>query len=300
MKKFALLVAAAAMAVPAGPVMAQISTSQSGRDRLGDLLGTIFGRGVGANTSIDAQWSAGRTPLTNQRSQFDSRVDAEVRAGTLDQTTGQRLKSDYYALVQLESSYGADGRFTTQERAELTNRYNALTQVLANGGYAQNGYQYEDDPNGGSATSEVANGRIEFGRRVDASVAARRITRTQGTRLKSDYAATVQIETGYLRDGRLSSAERDDLDTRLDDLDARLGDVGYGTATLTPRARLAAISSGIPASGLSTTVQAQLRVEVEDVSRLEAAYSRLTISADERAYLERRLSDLEARVRTRR
>ena len=118
--------------------------------------------------------------------------------------------------------------------------------------------------------------------------------------MKSDYAAAVQIETGYLRDGRLSAAERDDLDTRLDDLDARLGDVGYGTPTLTPRARLAAISSGIPSSGLSTVLQNQLRVEVEDISRLEAAYSRLTTSADERAYLERRLGDLEARVRTRR
>ena len=300
MKKFSLLVAAAAMAVPAGPVMAQISTSQSGRDRLGDLLGTIFGRGVGANTSIDAQWSAGRTPLTNQRSQFENRVDAEVRAGNLNQNTGQRLKSDYYALAQLEGSYGADGRFTSQERAELTNRYNALNQVLASGGYADNGYQYDGNSNGGYATSEVANGRAEFERRVDTSVAARRITRTQGTRLKSDYAATVQIETGYLRDGVLSATERDDLDARLDALDARIGDVGNGTTALTPRARLTAISSALPYSGLSTALQTQLRVEVEDVSRLEAAYSRLTISADERAYLERRLNDLEARARVRR
>lgn len=300
MNKSALLAAAVALALPAGPVLAQGSTSQSGRDRLGDLLGTIFGRGTTATNSIDAQWAAGRTPLTNQRSQFESRVDTEVRAGNLNQASGQRLKSDYYALVQLEGSYGADGRFTSQERADLTSRYNALTQVLANGDYADNGYQYGGNSDSGYATSEVANGRAEFDRRVDASVAARRITRTQSTRLKADYGAAVQVEAGYLRDGTLSAGERDDLDTRLDALDARVGDVSYPSTALAPRARLAAISGAIPSSGLSTALQSQLRVEVEDVSRLEAAYARLTISADERAYLERRLNDLEARARVQR
>ena len=300
MKKIAFLLATAAMAIPAVPAVAQTSTSQSTRDRLGDLLGTIFGRGVGANTSIDAQWAAGRTPITNQRAQFESRVDAEVRAGNLDRNTGQRLTSDYYALAQLEGRYGSDGRFTTQERAELTSRYNALTQVLANGGYADNGYQAGENSSGGYATSQVADGRADFERRVDAAVAARRVTRTQGTRLKADYASAVQLETDYLRDGALSTFERDDLDTRLDALDSRLGNVGYQATPLTARSRLTAITSALPYSGLSTAMQAQLRIEVEDITRLEAAYSRLTVSADERAYLERRLSELEARVRPRR
>ena len=300
MKKITLFVAAAAMALPTASAMAQTSTSQSTRDRLGDLLGTIFGRGVGANTSIDAQWAAGRTPITNQRAQFESRVDAEVRAGNLDRATGQRLTSDYYALAQLEGRYGSDGRFTAQERAELTNRYNALTQVLANGGYADNGYQGGGFSNGGSATSQVADGRADFERRVDAAVAARRVTRTQGTRLKADYASAVQLETDYLRDGTLSTFERDDLDARLDALDSRLGDVGYQATPVSARSRLTAITSALPYSGLSTAMQSQLRVEVEDITRLEAAYSRLTVSADERAYLERRLGELEARVRPRR
>lgn len=98
----------------------------------------------------------------------------------------------------------------------------------------------------------------------------------------------------------LSESERGDLDARLDSLDARLGDVSYATTALSPRARLAAISGAVPSSGLSTAAQAQLRVEVEDLSRLEAAYARLTVSADERAYLDRRLGDLEARARVRR
>ena len=49
-----------------------------------------------------------------------------------------------------------------------------------------------------------------------------------------------------------------------------------------------------------TAHQAQLRVEHEDLTRLEAAYARLNPSADERAYLDRRLGDLETRARVRR
>ena len=37
-----------------------------------------------------------------------------------------------------------------------------------------------------------------------------------------------------------------------------------------------------------------------DLLRLEAAYARLTATAEERAYLERRLGELEVRARVRR
>ena len=131
---------------------------------------------------------------------------------------------------------------------------------------------------------------------------ARRVSRTQGTRLKADYAAAVQVEAGYLNDGVISDRERSDLDTRLDALDVRLGDANYATAapTATPRSRLEAIGRAVPSSGLSSSAQTQLRVEQEDVSRLEAAYARLNASAEDKAYLERRLTDLETRAKVRR
>ncbi|MEO6153731.1 MAG: hypothetical protein ABIT09_00185 [Croceibacterium sp.] len=317
MKKYVLLAAAAAVTLTAAPVSAQISSTA--RDTIGTLLGAIFGggvSGVGAGNSADAQWAAGQMPLTNQRYQFESRVDAEVRAGNLDANTGSRLKSDYYALAQLEASYGADGRFTTQERADLTSRYNGLTQVLANGGYANNGYANNgglnngyvnnSNQNGGYAndgytTQDVVNGRAEFNSRVDASLAARRITRAQATRLKADYAATVLLEARYMRDNAISPAERDDLDARLDALDARLGDTAYGQPVQqTPRVRLDAVRSALSYSGLSVAAQTQLRVELDDLTRLDAAYARLSETADERAYLDRRIADVEARARVRR
>ena len=181
--------------------------------------------------------------------------------------------------------------FSIQERSDLAERYRALTDTLTAGGYANNE---------AIATTVVADGRVEFVRRVDSAVAARRISRTQGTRLKADYSTLVQLEAGYLRDGSVSDAERDDLDSRLDALDVRLGDVNFGATPVTPRARLDAIGRALPSSGLSTVAQVQLKVELGDLSRLDAAYEQLNATADDRGYLNRRLTDLETRARVNR
>lgn len=285
--------ALAGLALPAAAQTTTNTTQESQRDRIGQILGTLFGGRLGASATLESQWTAGRKPLADQRAQFETRVDTDVRSGTLSQATGARLKSDYYNLVQLEARYGTDGRFTTQEQRELADGYGALTQALASGGT-----EYGSEP----ATTEVADGRVEFNRRVDAAVSARRLTRTAATSLKNDYAALVRIEAGYVRDGQISAAERSDLDARLDALDARVGDTGYGsgTAVQTPRQRLDAIAAALTRNGLGASAVAQLRVEHGDLSRLEAAYARLTVSAADRAYLDARLADLETRARLRR
>ena len=284
MKKILALTGAAALALTAGSALAQSSTTE--RNPIADIFGALFGDRLGVTTSIESQWAAGQTPLANQRAQFEARVDSEVRTGALSQATGARLKSDYYELVELEARYGADRRFTTAERTTLADRYGTLTQVLADRAYADAGTV---------TTAEVAAGRAEFEARVNAAVAARQITRAQGRRLITDYATVAGIETGYLRDGSLSNAELADLDARLDALDARLPDTAY--ATLTPRQRLDAINRALANNRLSTNVRAQLQVEYEDLARLEAAYARLNESADEQAYLNRRLAELETRAR---
>jgi Spy/CpxP family protein refolding chaperone len=286
MKKILALTGAAALALAAGPALAQSSTSTSQRNPVADIFGALFGDRLGVTTSIESQWAAGQTPLANQRAQFESRVDSEVASGALNQATGARLKSDYYELVQLEARYGADRRFTTAERTTLADRYGDLTQVLADRGYADAGT---------ATTTTVAAGQAEFDARVDAALAARRISRAESRRLKADYAAVARVETGYLRDGALNAAEVADLDTRLDALDARLGDTAY--ATLTPRQRLDAIGRALTSTRLSTAARAQLQTEYEDLVRLEAAYGRLNETADEQAYLDRRLGELETRAR---
>ena len=284
MKRSIAYVAAAALAVAAGQASAQNSGSSTSQT-IDAIFGALFGR-PGTSTSIDAEWAAGRTPLLNQRAQFDSRVDSEVSTGALTRATGARLKSDYAALVELETRYGADRRFSATERNDLVTRYNTLTQVFTNRGYAD----------GATAAAEIAEGRAEFDTRVNAAVTQRRISRTQGTRLRSDYAALIQVESGYLADGVISDAERADLDARLDDFDARLGDTQYAATPPTPRARINAIGQALPTARLDSVTRSQLQVEYEDISRLEAAYSRLGMSADEQAYLEHRLGDLETRA----
>jgi hypothetical protein len=283
MRKFIALATATALAATAVPAAAQ-SDSSNAAERIASIFGALFGDRTGVTTTIEGEWAAGRTPLLNQRAQFDSRVDTEVYNGTLTRTTGARLKSDYAALVDLETRYGADRRFTSTERNDLANRYGTLTQVFANRGYAD----------GATATAEIAEGRTEFDARVNAALAARRLTRAQATRLKNDYGAAVRVEESYLADGVISAAERADLDVRLDALDARVGDTVY--AALTPRARLDAIGQALPTVRLTRAQRAQLQVEYEDISRLESAYARLSASADDRAYLERRLAELEART----
>lgn len=295
--KYALLLAAASAALITTPLAAQTTTAPTARDRITQILGNLFGFGNSATNSLEGQWTANRRPLATQRAEFEARVDTEVRATRMSQADGARLKSDYYALVTLESQYGSNGSYTAAERSALTTRYNELLQVLADGRY---GYDYDDDDDTAyGSRPEVGEGRAAFNARVDAAVSTRRITRAAGTRLKNDYAALIRTETNYLRDGVLSESEREDLDARLDTLDQRVGDVGYGTGA-TAKARLDAIFRALTASGLGSAARAQLLVEHGDLVRLEAAYARLTPTVEERAYLESRLANLETRARVRR
>ena len=279
-----LLLAAASVALTTVPATAQTTNT---RDRIGQILGNLLGVGNSADSSLDGQWRAGRLPLGSQRTQFDARIDTDVRSGTLSQSTGTRLRADYAALVELEARYGADGTFSTTERSDLTARYNAILQVLADGRYADGGAY---------ARAEVSEGQAEFNRRVDAAVASRRITRVAGTRLKTDYRALIDVEAQYLRDGVLTVSERNDLDSRLDALDLRVGDMAV-SGTVTAKTRLDAIARALPTSGLPAAARTQLLVEHGDLARLEAAYARLTPTAEELAYLDRRLADLELRAR---
>lgn len=296
MNNLSKLLATAAFLATASTAAAQTTTQndQQSRqqDRINSIFGALFGDRSGSTGSLESQWATGRTPLANQRTQFEGRIDSDVRSGALDQRTAARLKTDYAELVQLELRYGADRRFTMQERSELAERYNALTQVLSN-------QTYGDDND--LQSPKVAEGEYEFMARVDASLAARRISRVTGNRLKADYRLLTQTEANYLRDAVLDERERDDLDARLDALDARVGDTAYSGSNnaLPARARLAAIANAISSNNFSAAAQAQLRVEHSDLSYLEAAYARLTMTADDRRYLESRLSDLERRLQIR-
>lgn len=285
------LAATTALTLCAGAASAQTQYPTTNQDRLGAVVGALFGDRLGLS-AMDQAWLRGGRPLRDGQSQFSTRVDASLRAGSVSSSAAARLRSDYSALVDLETQYAASG-ISTQERADLNARYTALTQTLESGA---SGYE---------ETDTVAQGRAAFNARVDAAVTARRLTRTEATRLKSDYQALVQVETRYQSDGVINATERADLDARLDALDARVGDGPTGStppaANLPARTRLANLETALTAaerSGAVTRVEAaDIRVEAGDLARLDAAYTRINPSSDDTAYLSRRIGDLEARVR---
>lgn len=290
-KTFTALAAGAVVLSMAPLAHAQTSYGQqpTGQEVFGQILQNLFG---GQTTgTLDSEWTRGRRALGAQQTTFNTRLDTQVRSGAVTQYSADRIRSDYDALVQLEARYAQDGRFTTQERSDLTTRYNALTSALNEGGYGDDlgGYQ------------SAADGRADFEARVTAAVNARTLTRTDATRLRSDYAAIVSTEATYMRDG-LSSRERQDIEARLDAIDARIpgGSTGNsgGWQQQTPRDRLTAIDRAL--YNLPRADQDRLRPQIDDLTRLEAAYSRNRPSSDDTAYLERRLGELEVQARVRR
>ena len=289
--RFASVAATALLAISAGAVQAQTANSQNNQDRLGAIVGTLFGDRLGLS-AMDQAWLRAERPLRDGQSQFNARVDTSVRSGATSSAAAARVRSDYDGLVRLEAQYAGDGRFSADERADLNARYSALLRTLEAGASG-----YDDAPS-------VAQGRADFEGRINAAVSARRITRAQATQLRTDYQALIQLEARYLADGSISANERADLDTRLDALDARLGD-GPVTTTpaipVTPRARLTELESSLAVSERNGTVSrvdaADIRVELGDLMRLEAAYGRYAASADEKAYLDRRIQDLQTRIR---
>ena len=121
---------------------------------------------------------------------------------------------------------------------------------------------------------QLIDGRAAFDARVDASYRNRTLSRSDVTRLRSDYAALIQLETSYARDG-ISAREQSDLQLRLDDLNRRVGDNydgGYGSGDnygSDPRGAQieARIVAGERSGAISRTEAASLRQELRDLTR---------------------------------
>jgi len=241
----------------------------------GAILGALFGGQTAGqdDQALDADWGRGRRPLYQRRADLDARIEAGVRDGSISRTEASRLRADYEALVQLETRYAADGRMTTAERQDLRDRYRALSQRVG---------EERQDYDSGYGWQPLADQRAAFSARIDTAVRDRRLTRTEGARLRTDFDALVRLDSDYRRDG-LSAREQQDLTARLADLDRRLGDVapggGYG---YDPRAAEieARIVAGERSGQISRTEAARLRDELRDLTR--------------------RWADLEARVQVRR
>jgi len=269
---------AAALTLVAGAASAQTPYSstpygqqpygqQTQSDPISAILGALFGDRLGVSGTLDSEWARGRRPLNTNRTQFESRLNADVRSGAISSSAANSLNAEYGDLVQLEARYTADGRVTAQERADLSERYRAFATRYQAGGHG-GGYDDQD------RWEPLIEGRAAFDARIDAGYRNRTLTRTEVTRLRSDYAALIQLETSYARDG-ISAREQSDLQLRLDDLNRRVGDDyddDYGSGDTygsDPRGAQieARISSGERTGSISRTEAASLRLELRDLTR---------------------------------
>jgi hypothetical protein len=243
---------------------------------IGALFGAVFGNAYGDDRQIEDDYSQGRRPLAERRLALEARIDAGVRDGSISRAEATRLRSEYNALVQLETRYAADGRITAQERNDLRTRYNALSQRVGDA----------RDDGGYDSWRPLADSRASFNQRLDAGVRNRTLTRAQATRLTADFNALVQLETGYARNG-IDARERQDLEARWADLNRRVGDDW----------RDGGYDAGYGQDGRAVALEARITAAERSgrISRAEATRLR-----DELRDLSRRWMDLEARVDVRR
>ena len=301
--KSKLLIAAAGGALlfsSAGSAQAQ---SQQGSGILERLLGSVFGSNQQASEqTLEADWNQQRRPFAQRRAVLESRIDAAVRDGSLGRREADDMRREYDDIVRLEAQYSAAGGMSQQERSDLRMRYRALSQRVDGQGYGQGSGRSDERDEG--RWQPMSTRAMEFEQRIAAGLRDRSLTRMDATRLRSDWQALAQVEASYQRGG-IDSREEADLVARYDALEARLGGGGgsagggpgggFGDDRNTARwagleARLADAERG---GRVSRSEIAQMRAQLSDLARLDAAYAVGGYNTDERTYLTRRYGEID-------
>jgi hypothetical protein len=151
--------------------------------------------------------------------------------------------------------------------------------------------------------------------RIDAGVRDGSLTRAEADRLRAEFQDIARQEAQYRASGRvMSPVERADIDRRLDDLDRRVRferrddqvrgnvpDNGRDWRSINQRqAELdARIDAGIRDRSLTPAEATRLRADFQAIVRLEGQYraSGRGLDPGERADLDRRMDDLDRRIR---
>jgi hypothetical protein len=150
--------------------------------------------------------------------------------------------------------------------------------------------------------------------RIDAGIRDRSLTPAEAARLRAEFQDIVRLEAqDRASPPGLTREERADLDRRMDDLDRRIrvnstdNDVrggGRDWQSISQRqANLdARIDAGIRDRSLTPGEAARLRAEFQAIVRQEDQYraSPPGLTRDERADLDRRMDDLDRRIRVNR
>ena len=130
----------------------------------------------------------GWRPLSDQRTAFNARVDVALRDRRISRTEANRLRTDFDALVRVESNYRRDG-LSDREREDLTRRLADLDRrvgdVAWDGGYGA-------DPHAARIEARITAGE-RSGQISRAEAARLRDELRDLTRRWADLEARVQI-----------------------------------------------------------------------------------------------------------
>lgn len=140
-----------------------------------------------------------------------ARINNGIRNGALTQGEAAKLRTEFYALNQLEQRYRRDG-LSLRERQDLDRRFDELSRRI----YVQK----NDRQTAGQWMSINARQANQFAR-INNGIRNGALTQAEATRLRSDFYALERLEQQYRLNG-LTLAERQDLDRRFDALSRRI------------------------------------------------------------------------------
>ena len=288
MNRYTLPTAMLLLAASAASAQSQPAPTRQSNDIFGNLLGSIFGNPTTTEQALDADWDRGGRPFAQRRQSVENRINAGLRDGSIDRGTAEDMRREYEDIVATEAEYAANGGITDNERSDLRQRYRAL---IGADNQATTGAQ--------NSNQLVYAQAAEFDRRLGAAQRERRITYAEAQRLRQDFQGLVQLEASYQPNG-FDNRERTDLDTRLNAIFARLDGASFGPDRNPARwtGFEARIATAERSGALDRRDAAQMRTELGDLARLDAAYSLNGLNADERGYLQRRFTEIDTRMRS--
>lgn len=147
--------------------------------------------------------------------------------------------------------------------------------------------------------------------RIDQGVRDGSLTRAEASRLRAEFNDLSRLEARYrYSGGGLSLQERVDLDRRFDALSSQIrferndrqdrGDRGWVSINDRQRMLDQRIDAGRRDGSLSRTEATRLRIEFQNIARLEASYRRNGLNAAERRDLDMRFDRLSGRIQAER
>jgi uncharacterized protein YdbL (DUF1318 family) len=290
MKSFFILGAAAGAVLLSTTAMAQEQRQQQG-NILEQLLGSVFGTNQQASEqTLETDWNQGRRPFAQRRAALDQRIDTAVRDGSLDRREADQMRREYEEIVRLEAQYSANGNMSQQRRSDLRMRYRALNQRIGgqNNGQPVDQGGYQDD----GRWQMLSTRHADFEQRISTGLRNRSLTQAEARRLRSDWRSLAQLEANYQRGG-FDAREQADLWSRFNAIDRRLGgsfgDDGNSARWSQLETRLATSERN---GRISRNDAVQVRAQLSDLVRLDAAYAMGGYNVDERTNLTRRYGEL--------